>query len=77
MTSPSDQPDQPNVPAKAAAVPTRKTGLSPAQQKLQAAMEKAAHKNSGGKPVAGASNASFRAKSSFAGKKTAFQRKAT
>ena len=59
------------------AVPTRKTGLSPAQQKMQAALEKAAQKKSGTKPVPDASNATFRAKSSFAGKKTAFQRKAT
>ncbi len=62
---------------KPAAAPTRKTGLSPAQQKLQAALEKAAQKKSGGKPVAGASASSFKAKNTFAGKKTAFQRKAT
>jgi hypothetical protein len=59
------------------ALPARKTGLSPAQQKLQAALEKAAQTKSGTKPVQTASNATFRAKSSFAGKKTAFQRKAT
>ena len=59
------------------AVPVRKTGLSPKEQKLQALREKAAQASGGAKPVAGASNASFRAKSSFAGKKTAFQRKAT
>ena len=58
------------------AAPTRKTGLSPAQQKLQAALEKAAHAKSGSKPVAGASAASFKAKNSFT-KKAAFQRKAT
>lgn len=68
--------EKPEQPAKAA-IPARKTGLSPAQQKLQAALEKAAQKTAGAKPVAGASNASFRAKSTFAGKKTAFQRKAT
>ncbi len=56
---------------------TRKTGLSPAQQKLQAALEKAAQKKSGAKPIPGASSASFKAKNSFTGKKTAFQRKAT
>jgi len=39
--------------------------------------EKAAHAKTGAKPVAGASAASFKAKNSFAGKKTAFQRKAT
>ena len=68
--------DKPEQPAKTA-IPTRKTGLSPAQQKLQAALEKAAQKTAGAKPTPGASNASFRAKNSFAGKKTAFQRKAT
>ncbi len=72
----SEKPDQP-APSAKPAIPLRKTGLSPAQQKLQAALEKAAQKTAGAKPVAGASNASFRAKSSFAGKKTAFQRKAT
>ncbi len=69
----TDTPDQPAKPV----VPSRKTGLSPAQQKLQAAMEKAAHKNSGAKPLPGASAAAFKAKNSFTGKKTAFQRKAT
>lgn len=61
------------------ALPTRKTGLSPAQQKLQAALEKAARKNSGAKPAPGTAGATtnFSAKNSFAGKKTAFQRKAT
>ena len=59
------------------AAPARKTGLSPKEQKLQAALEKAAHAKTGAKPVVGASNASFRAKSTFAGKKTNFQRKAT
>ncbi len=56
--------------------PTRKTGLSPAQQKLQAVREKAAHIKSGAKPLPGASASSFKA-TSFTGKKTAFQRKAT
>ena len=56
---------------------TRKTGLSPKEQKLQALREKAAHATSGAKPLAGASAAGFKAKASFAGKKTAFQRKAT
>lgn len=72
----TDSPEQPTAPAKPAA-PTRKTGLSPAQQKLQAALEKAANSKAGNKIVPGASNATFRAKSTFAGKKTAFQRKAT
>jgi hypothetical protein len=71
--------DQPNTPASLPkpALPARKTGLSPAQQKLRAAWEKAAHAKTGEKPQPGASSAAFRAKSSFAGKKTAFQRKAT
>jgi hypothetical protein len=56
--------------------PARKTGLSPKEQKLQALLEKAAHKNSGAKPAPGASAQSFSAKTSFAGKKTSFQRKA-
>lgn len=73
----TDQLNQPEQPAKPAATPVRKTGLSPAQQKLQAALEKAAQKKSGVKPTAGASGSSFKAKSTFAGKKTAFQRKAT
>ena len=60
--------------------PTRTTGLSPKEQKLQALRAKAAQKLTGAKPgseAAGASAASFKAKNSFAGKKTAFQRKAT
>ncbi len=73
MSESHEKSEQPAKPA----TPARKTGLSPAQQKLQAALEKAAQKSGGAKPVPGASNASFRAKSSFAGKKTAFQRKAT
>jgi len=54
----------------------RTTGLSPKQQKLQAMLAKAAHKSSGAKPAPGASAQAFSAKTSFAGKKTAFQRKA-
>lgn len=72
----TDQPQGPETPAKPA-LPTRKTGLSPKEQKLQAMLEKAANAKAGGKPVAGNSNGSFKAKSTFAGKKTAFQRKAT
>lgn len=64
--------DQPTPPA-----PARKTGLSPREQKLQALREKAAHASSGAKPAPGASAAGFKAKNSFTGKKTAFQRKAT
>lgn len=52
-------------------------GLGPAAQRLQAAREKAARLANGGKPVAGASAASVKAKDSFANtKKTTFQRKA-
>ena len=65
----NDQPLKPGA--------TRTTGLSPAQQKLQAMREKVAHAKTGAKPVSGASAASFKAKNSFAGKKAAFQRKAT
>ncbi len=56
--------------------PTRTTGLSPKQQKLQALLAKNAHANSGAKPAPGASVQAFKAKTSFAGKKTSFQRKA-
>jgi hypothetical protein len=52
-------------------------GLSRKAQKLQAALEKAAHAKSGGKAVAGAPAASLKGKDSFATtKKTTFQRKA-
>jgi hypothetical protein len=54
----------------------RTTGLSPKEQRLQALLAKAAHKSSGAKPAPGASAQSFSAKTSFAGKKTSFQRKA-
>lgn len=66
-----------NLPPKPAA-PTRTTGLSPKQQKLQAMLAKAAAANpaSGSKPATGASAQTFKAKTSFAGKKTSFQRKA-
>ena len=65
-----------DLPPKPAA-PTRTTGLSPKEQKLQAMREKLANSKSGAKPAANASNATFRDKSTLAGKKTAFQRKAT
>lgn len=55
----------------------RTTGLSPREQKLQAMREKLAHARSGAKPLPGASATGFKAKNSFTGKKTAFQRKAT
>ena len=52
-------------------------GLSRKAQKLQAAREKAAQVNTGSRPQAGPSVASFKAKDSFANtKKTTFQRKA-
>ena len=57
--------------------PTRKTGLSPKEQKLQALREKAALKGQGAKPTQNASAAGFQGKGTLAGKKTAFQRKAT
>jgi hypothetical protein len=66
---------KPSAPPPSAA-PKRTTGLSPKEQKLQAMLEKAAHKSSGAKPSPGASAQSFSAKTSFAGKKTSFQRKA-
>ena len=51
------------------------SGLGPKAQKLQAALAKAQAKN-GAKPQSGATETSVKAKSSFAGKKTSFQRKA-
>jgi hypothetical protein len=52
-------------------------GLGPKAQKLQALREKAAQQKNG-KAFSTASNASVKAKDSFAGtKKTSFQRKAT
>ena len=65
-----------DLPPKPAA-PVRKTGLSPKEQKLQALRDKLAQANSGARPTPTASNATFRDKSTFAGKKTSFQRKAT
>jgi hypothetical protein len=64
-----------NLPLKPS-TPARTTGLSPKQQKLQALLAKTAHANSGAKPAPGASVQAFKAKTSFAGKKTSFQRKA-
>ena len=65
-----------DLPQKPAA-PVRRTGLSPKEQKMLALKEKlAAQGASGGKPAAPAATG-FKAKSSFTGKKTAFQRKAT
>jgi hypothetical protein len=51
-------------------------GLGPKAQKLQALREKAAQAKSGGKPLTSGSETSVKAKTSFAGKKTSFQRKA-
>jgi hypothetical protein len=64
------------LPAAGPAPILRTTGLSPKQQRLLALREKLAHKNSGAKPLPGASASAFKAKASFTGKKTAFQRKA-
>ena len=61
-------------------LPTRKTGLSPKEQKLQALREKLANASAGAKPGAAKasdSSGSFHGKSTTAGRKTAFQRKAT
>jgi len=55
----------------------RKTGLSPREQKLQALREKMANAKAGKAAHSNASSAGFSGKSSFTGKKTAFQRKAT
>ena len=63
-----------DVPAKP--LSTRKTGLSPKEQKLQALREKLAQ-SAPGAPKHNATGTGFKGKSSFAGKKTAFQRKAT
>jgi hypothetical protein len=52
------------------------SGLGPKAQKLQAMREKAERMNSGAKAGADASTTSVKAKSSFAGKKVNFQRKA-
>ena len=61
-------------------LPTRKTGLSPKEQKLQALREKLANASAGAKPEAAKASTSaggFQGKSTTAGRKTAFQRKAT
>ena len=51
-------------------------GMNRKAQKLQALREKAEQVKSGEKPHLDVSTGSFKAKSSFAGKKTSFQRKA-
>jgi hypothetical protein len=57
---------------------TRKTGLSPKEQKLQAMREKlAAQSIPGNKPTAAPGSNNIKSRTSFTGKKTAFQRKAT
>jgi hypothetical protein len=55
------------------------TGLGPKAQKLQALRDKAAAANAKatGTAVSSEPNTAIKAKNSFAGKKTAFQRKAT
>lgn len=62
--------------AKPAAKPVRTTGLSPKEQRLLALRDKLAKSSGGAKPAAPA-NAGFQGKSTLAGKKTSFQRKAT
>lgn len=59
--------------------PSRKTGLSPKEQKLQALREKLANASTGSKPAAhtNGSTGGFNGKSTTAGRKTVFQRKAT
>jgi hypothetical protein len=59
---------------------TRKTGLSPKEQRLQALREKLANASAGIKPAAARANDSagnFQGRSTTAGRKAAFQRKAT
>jgi hypothetical protein len=55
------------------------TGLGPKAQRLQALRDKAAAASakSSGQAVSAEPNTAVKAKNSFAGKKTAFQRKAT
>ena len=54
----------------------RTTGLSPTEQKLQALREKLAKADNAAKPVSGHTTNSVKARTSFAGKKTLFNRKA-
>jgi hypothetical protein len=56
-------------------IPKRTTGLSPKEQKLQALREKLAKSDTGAKHSTTAST-NVKAKTSFAGKKTLFNRKA-
>jgi hypothetical protein len=56
--------------------PKRTTGLSPKEQKLQAMREKLANSDTSAKHATNASSTSVKAKNSFAGKKTLFNRKA-
>ncbi len=58
------------------ALSVKTAGLGPRAQPLQALRERAAKQDSA-KPTADDSSTSLKAKNSFAGKKTAFQRKAT
>jgi len=55
------------------------TGLGPKAQRLQALRDKAAAANAktAGQPASSEPNTAIKAKNSFSGKKTAFQRKAT
>lgn len=57
---------------------TRTTGLSPKEQKLQSLREKMAQKTgTAGKVLSAGANTNVKTRNTFAGKKTAFQRKAT
>jgi hypothetical protein len=57
-------------------IPKRTTGLSPKEQKLQALREKLAKSDTSAKHTTNAAPSSVKAKTSFAGKKTLFNRKA-
>ena len=72
----SDETSTPDAKPTATPAPVRRTGLSPAQQKLQAMRDKAQAKNNP-HAATSAANSTAMPKNSFNGKKTAFQRKAT
>ncbi len=77
MTDSIPQPGgKPNAPKPTPRTGVKVGGLSPAAQKLQNLRDKAAQVKTGGKPPAGASANSFKAKTLAGTKKTSFQRKA-
>lgn len=76
LAEPKSATPAPETPKPAAKPAIKVGGLSPAAQKLQNLRDKAAQKQSGAKPAAGASAASFKAKSLAGTRKTSFQRKA-